>query len=123
MGDTDLICNFNAVSITSVGFGLFWRCRLLGPIVEASAMLLLRFPVVLAPALLFLRFRWFALVVVLAPSLSVAVDTIHSRGGTTEGGGLFSKREGVSMMNTDDVRLFVGTTEALGIRDPVGSTQ
>ena len=39
--DLDLTCDFNAVSITSAGFGLFWRRCLLGPMVLASALLLL----------------------------------------------------------------------------------
>jgi len=82
--DLDLTRGFDAVSVMSVGFGLFWRCRFLGPIVIASALLLLRLPMVLPSALLLLCFRWFELVVALAVSLRVAS---HRGGWGTEGDG------------------------------------
>ena len=68
--DPDLTHDFNAVSTTSVGLGLFWHCCLLGCMVLAPTSLLLCLPMVLTPALLLLHFCWFLLVGALAASLS-----------------------------------------------------
>jgi len=77
--DLDLTCDFDAVSITSPGFGLFWHHCLLGPMVLASALLLLHLPMVLTSTLLLLRFCWFELVVAF-------VGASHRSSWATEGG-------------------------------------